>query len=196
MSMWCQPHGIGSTGDSSTCQVQYSVLCDVISCLNHKMTFREDYWSKFGLLYRTSVLAMEVERHSFLTSPLDGGECLVSCSSRFIPKERTLVAHWIGGWRAPVSTCAHFQPLQRLGRWFLEFEALEQNYISAVGVLLSEKCRTAKYRLGRGQCCSFHCFKPPLNTPVWAAIYKCLLTFNPTADEFSIQRVQLAHFIA
>jgi hypothetical protein len=36
-----------------------------------------------------------------LTSALDGGEWLVSCSGRFTPKERVPGIHWIRGWLGP-----------------------------------------------------------------------------------------------
>jgi len=40
---------------------------------------------------------MELSRHTFLTSALDGGEWSVSRSGRFTPSERTVGTHWIGG---------------------------------------------------------------------------------------------------
>jgi hypothetical protein len=44
---------------------------------------------------------MVVQHHAFLTSALDGGERSASRSGRFIPRDRFLNAHWIGGWMGP-----------------------------------------------------------------------------------------------
>jgi hypothetical protein len=37
----------------------------------------------------------------FLTSALDGGESSGSCPGCFVPGERALGTHWIGGWVGP-----------------------------------------------------------------------------------------------
>jgi hypothetical protein len=39
--------------------------------------------------------------HLFMTSALDGGEWLAPLPGRFIPGERVLGTHWIGGWVGP-----------------------------------------------------------------------------------------------
>jgi hypothetical protein len=44
---------------------------------------------------------VEVLLHAFLTSALDGGEWLASCSGHFTPREKAHDAHWIGGWLGP-----------------------------------------------------------------------------------------------
>jgi hypothetical protein len=44
---------------------------------------------------------MEVQRHAFLTSELDGGEWPTSLPGRFTPRESAPGTHWIGGWVGP-----------------------------------------------------------------------------------------------
>jgi hypothetical protein len=41
---------------------------------------------------------VDVQTHVFLTWALIGGERSASRPDRFIPGERALVIHWIGGW--------------------------------------------------------------------------------------------------
>jgi hypothetical protein len=47
------------------------------------------------------VLGVEVYRHSFLTSALEGCEWSVTRPGRFIPRERTPGTPWIGGYVGP-----------------------------------------------------------------------------------------------
>jgi hypothetical protein len=44
---------------------------------------------------------VDVKIHVFLSSALAGGEWPASRSYRFIPGERALCTHWIGGWVDP-----------------------------------------------------------------------------------------------
>jgi hypothetical protein len=44
---------------------------------------------------------VEVQRHVFLTSVLDWGECLITRPGHFTPEERDLGPHLIGGWVDP-----------------------------------------------------------------------------------------------
>jgi hypothetical protein len=41
---------------------------------------------------------VDVSIHIFLASALVGGEWSVARNGRFIPRERALCTHWIGGW--------------------------------------------------------------------------------------------------
>jgi hypothetical protein len=44
---------------------------------------------------------VDVYRHAFLTSALDGGEWSASRLGRFTPRERAHGTHWVGGWVGP-----------------------------------------------------------------------------------------------
>jgi hypothetical protein len=119
---------LGSAGDSATV---FCVTSSVAWILKGRLVRITE--AKWALYIELACRKVELERHSVFTSPLDVSEWLVSCSNRFIPKERTLFVHWIGGWRAAEATGAkRLQPLQRLGRWFVEFELRRWNKIVPV----------------------------------------------------------------
>jgi hypothetical protein len=44
---------------------------------------------------------VEVQRYTFLTSALDGGELSAPRPGCFTSRERTPGSHWIGGWVGP-----------------------------------------------------------------------------------------------
>jgi hypothetical protein len=48
-----------------------------------------------------SYWGVQVKLHAFLTSPLDGSECLASRPGRFTPENRAPGTHWIGEWAVP-----------------------------------------------------------------------------------------------
>jgi hypothetical protein len=68
----------------------------ITTVLQHKFSHKVKL--SLGL---TKNRAMKVQLHAFLTSALDGCECLASCSGRFTTTERAPGTHWIGGWVGP-----------------------------------------------------------------------------------------------
>jgi hypothetical protein len=49
------------------------------------------------------IYGVEIQIHAILSSTLDGGESLPSCTGCFTYGERTPIAHWIRDWGGPQS---------------------------------------------------------------------------------------------